>query len=139
MGGCERLARAFGDPDARYGQRPHGRTRGARREGAAKSEVGGGARVRLAKPEREVVRRPRAEALSAVREATRRSRLRPSHPGLEFSGVGAGQVLSRPIAHPKATTEANVRRPASIKTRRTTRFTAELEQGAGFAGAALSS
>jgi hypothetical protein len=55
-------------------------------------------------------------------------RLRASHPGLEFSGVGAGQVLSRLIAHPKATAEANVRRPASIKTRRTTRFTAQLEQ-----------
>jgi hypothetical protein len=58
-------------------------------------------------------------------------RLRASHPGLEFSGVGAGQVLSRLIAHPKATAEANVRRPASIKTRRTMRFTAQLEQGAG--------
>jgi hypothetical protein len=55
-------------------------------------------------------------------------RLRASHPGLEFSGVGAGQVLSRPIAHPKATAKANVRRPASIKPRRTTRFTAQLEQ-----------
>lgn len=61
-------------------------------------------------------------------------RLRASHPGLEFSVVGAGQVLSRPIAHPKATTEANVRRPASIKTRRTMRFTAQLEQGAGCDG-----
>jgi hypothetical protein len=61
-------------------------------------------------------------------------RLRPSHPGLEFSGVGAGQVLSRPIAHPKATTKAKARRPASIKTRRTTRFTAQLEQ-AGVHGA----
>ena len=46
-------------------------------------------------------------------------RLRPSHPGLEFSGVGAGQVLSRLFAHPYATTKAKARRPASIQTRRT--------------------
>jgi hypothetical protein len=44
--------------------------------------------------------------------------LRPSHPGLEFSGVGGGHVLSKAVALPYATRIANRSRADSRKTRR---------------------